>query len=107
EPSVDATSALVNSACQPLHVPYIIAGGYNLHLGLVGLTVLPGASACYECSRISLSELQADDLVGVRKLHRPWRNIGNLGPLAAVTSSFATNEVLRVAARSDRLRPAM
>ncbi len=41
-PSVDATSALVDAACKDTRTPYVIAGGYNLHLSLVGMTVIPG-----------------------------------------------------------------
>lgn len=106
-PSVDFTSALVDRACQPAAIPYVIAGGYNLHLSLIGMTVIPGKSACYQCSRIGLEELQGDDLVGLRKLHRPWRNIGSLAPLAAITASLAVSEVIRLALAGDRIQPAM
>jgi molybdopterin/thiamine biosynthesis adenylyltransferase len=106
-PSVDATSSIVDSVCQPLRMPYVIAGGYNLHLSLIGMTVIPGESACYHCSRMSLDEMQAGDLEDLRKLVRPWRNVGNIAPLAAITSSFAANEVIRLAVRSTRLMPRM
>lgn len=106
-PSVDATSALVDSACQKSRNAYVIAGGYNLHLSLIGMTVLPGLTACYHCGRLTLEALQGDDLVGLRKLARPWRNIGNLAPLAAITASFAASEVFRVALSDSRIPPAM
>lgn len=106
-PNVDATSAIVDRACQMTRTPYVIAGGYNLHLSLIGMTVLPGETACYHCGRITLEDLQGDDLVGLRKLARPWRNIGNLAPLAAITASFAANEVIRIALCDSRIRPAM
>ena len=106
-PSVDATSAIVDSACQMTRTAYVIAGGYNLHLSLIGMTVLPGQTACYHCGRLTLEDLQGDDLVGLRKLARPWRNIGNLAPLAAITASFAANEVIRVALSDSRIPPAM
>ncbi|MEN3113203.1 ThiF family adenylyltransferase [Uliginosibacterium paludis] len=106
-PSVDATSAMVDAACQRAHTAYVIAGGYNLHLSLIGMTVLPGKSACYHCGRLTLENLQGDELVGLRKLARPWRNIGNLAPLAAITASFAANEVIRVALSDSRIPPAM
>lgn len=106
-PSVDATSAMVDEACQTTHTAYVIAGGYNLHLSLIGMTVLPGRTACYHCGRVTLEKLQGDDLVGLRKLARPWRNIGNLAPLAAITASFAASEVIRVALSDNRIPPAM
>lgn len=106
-PSVDVTSAIVDDACQGTNTPYVIAGGYNLHLSLIGVTVLPKKTACYHCGRLTLEESQGDDLIGMRKLARPWRNIGNLAPLAAITASFAANEVLRVAVSDHRIPPAM
>jgi molybdopterin/thiamine biosynthesis adenylyltransferase len=106
-PSVDVTSAMVNAACQTTRTAYVIAGGYNLHLSLIGMTVLPGQTACYHCGSITLEALQSDDLVGLRKLARPWRNIGNLAPLAAITGSFAASEVIRVALSDCRIPPAM
>ena len=106
-PSVDATSAIVDTACQTTRTAYVIAGGYNLHLSLIGMTVLPGQTACYRCGRLTLEDLQGDDLFGLRKLARPWRNIGNLAPLAAITASFATSEVIRVALSDNRIPPAM
>lgn len=106
-PSVDATSAIVDFACRITRTAYVIAGGYNLHLSLIGMTVLPGKTACYHCGRLTLEDLQGDDLVGLRKLARPWRNIGNLAPLAAITASFAASEVIRVALSDSRIPPAM
>lgn len=107
EPSVDLTSKWIDEYCQDRRVPYVIAGGYNLHLSLIGMTVSPGVSACINCSRITLDELEDDSLQGVRRLWRPKRNLGSLSPLTGITSSLAASEVLRLAVKSDRLRPAM
>jgi molybdopterin/thiamine biosynthesis adenylyltransferase len=107
EPSVDLTSEWINEYCQHRGVPYVIAGGYNLHLSLIGMTVSPGVSACFNCSRTTLDELEDESLRGVRRLWRPKRNLGSLSPLTGITSSLATSEVLRLAVRSERLRPAM
>lgn len=107
EPSVDLTSEWIDEYCQKQLVPYVIAGGYNLHLSLIGMTVSPGVSACINCSRITLDELEDESLRGVRRLWRPKRNLGSLAPLAGITSSLAASEVLRLAVSSDRLVPAM
>ena len=107
DPSVDLTSEWINDYSQRQGVPYVIAGGYNLHLSLIGMTVSPGVSACFNCSRITLDELEDESLQGVRRLWRPKRNLGSLSPLTGITSSLAASEVLRLAVRSERLRPAM
>ncbi len=71
EPSVDLTSEWVNDYCSKQNIPYVIAGGYNLHLSLIGMTVSPGLSACFNCSRITLDQLEDESLRGVRRLWRP------------------------------------
>ena len=106
-PSVDVTSSIVDKACKVIGLPYVIAGGYNLHLSLIGMTVIPGKYACYNCGCITLAERQGNELDDMRKLVRPWRNIGNLAPLAAITASFAVNEVIRLAMPPHRLQPRM
>ncbi|KKM05071.1 hypothetical protein LCGC14_1757810 [marine sediment metagenome] len=107
EPSVDLTSEWVNDYCSKQNIPYVIAGGYNLHLSLIGMTVSPGLSACFNCSRITLDQLEDESLRGVRRLWRPKRNLGSLAPLTGITSSLAASEVLRLAVASERLVPAM
>lgn len=107
EPSVDVTSEWINKYCFEEDVPYVIAGGYNLHLSLIGMTVIPRVSACFNCSRIMLSTLEDESLRGVRRLWRPKRNLGSLAPLTGITSALAASEVLRLALRSERLVPAM
>lgn len=107
EPSVDLTSEWINEYCRKQSVPYVIAGGYNLHLSLIGMTVSPGLSACFNCSRITLDQLEDASLRGVRRLWRPKRNLGSLAPLTGITSSLAASEVLRLAVKSERLAPAM
>ena len=107
EPSVDVTSDWVNRYCLEKSIPYVIAGGYNLHLSLIGMTVIPGASACFKCSRITLEESSDESLLGVRRLWRPKRNLGSIAPLTGITSALATTEVLRLALRSERLAPVM
>ena len=107
EPSVDATSEWINDFCLVTGVPYVIAGGYNLHLSLIGMTVIPKLSACFACSRITLEELDDDTLRGVRRLWRPKRNLGSMAPLTGITSALAASETIRLAVQSNRMRPAM
>jgi hypothetical protein len=88
-------------------IPHIIAGGYNLHLSLIGQTIIPFESACFECADIVLNGKNQQELMGVRKLVRSERNLGNLAPLAGITASFAVNEILRLIFRNENLQPKM
>ena len=106
-PNVDFTSEMVSSFCMKHDIPHIIAGGYNLHLSLIGPTILPYESPCLLCIGRGLKEDQSDDFSRVRKLYRSKRNIGNLSPLAGISASFACFEAIRVLVKSEKLRPEM
>ncbi len=106
-PNVDKTSRLIATNCMDFKIPHIIAGGYNLHLSLIGQTIIPFESACFECADITLNRNNQKALIGVRKLVRNERNLGNLAPLTGITSSFVVNEVLRIVFRCQNLQPKM
>lgn len=106
-PNVDITSEIISRACMEHDVPHIIAGGYNLHLSLIGPTIIPRKTPCYQCIKKGLENEQPEDFSRIRKLHRPRRNIGNCSPLAGISASFATFEALRVLVNSDKLKPLM
>lgn len=106
-PNVDVTSGIIAPACMNNGIPHIIAGGYNLHLSLLGPTIIPYKTACLECMRLTLNELNKQDLIDLRKLDRPKRNIGNLAPITSISASFAVNETIRIAAQNKRIEPAM
>jgi len=80
-PNVDTTSKLIFPTCMNLKIPHIVAGGYNLHLSLIGPTIIPFETPCYKCIELGLDQLQNEDFSHLRKLVRPKRNIGNLGRL--------------------------
>jgi len=107
DPNVDTTSSWIFRPLMDSGTSHILAGGYNLHLSLIGPTILPYKSACFECIRLGLEDAAPDNLRGVRKLARPKRNIGNVAPLAGISSSFTANEALRCLLADSRLSPYM
>jgi molybdopterin/thiamine biosynthesis adenylyltransferase len=106
-PSVDVAAGLANRFCVERSIPLIVAGGYNLHLSLIGITIIPGETACFDCSLSYLKKSLGQDCLQVKKLPRPNRNIGNIAPLAAITASIASMEAIRVALDDDRLPAVM
>ena len=78
-----------------------------MHLSLIGITVIPGRSACVKCGNITLKELHNEEFDEVKKLVRSKDGLGNLGRLAAVTASFCASEVIRLLVKSERMLPAM
>jgi len=106
-PNVDTTSEFISKVCMERQIPHIIAGGYNLHLSLIGPTIIPGKSACFHCIRSGLEKEVPIDFTNTRKLYREKRNIGNLAPLAGISASFVVFESLRVLIASDKMLPYM
>ncbi len=106
-PNVDTTSEIIFKPCMDEEIPHIISGGYNLHLSLIGPTIIPNETACFKCIEKGLEDQQEDDFSNIRKLHRKKRNIGNISPLSGISASFTINESLRVLAKSERISPIM
>lgn len=95
-PSVDHTTELIGEYCMQKKIPHLIGGGYNLHLSLVGQSVLPGQSACVRCFKRALEKINQADLEGVKKLNRPNRKIGSFGPVCAVSASLTSSEAFKI-----------
>ncbi|MEL4342214.1 ThiF family adenylyltransferase [Shewanella xiamenensis] len=95
-PSVDYTTEIIAQECMPRRKPHIIGGGYNLHLTLIGQTVIPNKTACVKCFQLHLEKINNADLKGVRKLNRKHRKIGSYGPICTLSSSITATEALKV-----------
>lgn len=106
-PNVDTTSEIIFEPCMARNIPHIVAGGYNLHLSLIGPTIIPHKTACFKCISKGLESQQEEDFSSIRKLQRKKRNIGNISPLAGISASFTINESIRVLCPSDKLSPVM
>lgn len=106
-PSVSQTSAIINEFSFSRNMPYIIAGGYNMHLSLVGPTIIPGKSPCFACMTHAMNKIHLDELQDAQRIVRQHRNIGNIGPLAAISASFAANEWLKLKVGEPYMVPTM
>ena len=96
KPTVDQTSVWVGEFCMPRLIPHIVGGGYNLHLSLVGQTVVPGKTACVKCFEKQLERENEIDSTRVKKLQVPNRKVGSLGPLCALNASMVSMEAIKV-----------
>lgn len=95
-PNVDITSEIIAKESMKRNVPHVIGGGYNLHLTLVGQTVIPNITACFKCFEKYLAKINAVDLNGVKKLARKDRKIGSFAPLCALSASLTANEIFKI-----------
>ncbi|HEU6436903.1 MAG TPA: ThiF family adenylyltransferase [Nitratidesulfovibrio sp.] len=107
EPSAYEVAAAVHDAAYSRSIPYIVAGGYNMHLSLIGPTVIPNTSPCLHCIRHGMDANNPDDLTRAVRLNKIHRNIGNIAPLASISASFVAHEFLKIVIRNPKTPPTM
>lgn len=96
KPNVDTTSLWVGEYCMKKNIPHIIGGGYNLHLSLIGQTILPFKSACVKCFESELQKVNNIDTKTLRKLNIKNRKIGSFGPMCSIIASMIVMESIKV-----------
>ncbi len=96
EPSVDATSKIISNYAMHQKIPHIVGGGYNLHLTLIGQTIIPFQSACFECFNTALNNINKNDLKNVKVLNRENRKLGSFSPLSGISASLAALDAFKI-----------
>ena len=96
KPNVDTTSMWIGEYAMKRGIPHIIGGGYNLHLSLIGQTVLPGKSACVNCFKKKLEEENKIDPQKVKKLMVKNRKVGSFGPMCSLIASMVGMEAIKI-----------
>lgn len=95
-PSVDYTSNIISNYCMKNKIPHIVGGGYNLHQTLIGQTIIPYVTACFNCFKKYLNEINNKDLLNVKKLHREKRKLGSYSPLSGIAASLASFDAIKL-----------
>ncbi len=96
EPSVDMTSRIIAEYAMKHKIPHIIGGGYNLHLTLIGQTIIPFQTACLKCFDMALSVINNIEFKNIKKLHRENRKLGSFSPLSGIAASLASLDAFKV-----------
>ena len=96
KPNVDTTSLWIGEYCMDKNIPHIIGGGYNLHLSLIGQTVVPFKSACVKCFEKELNRINEIDTKNLKKLNIKNRKIGSFGPMCSIIASMIGMETIKV-----------
>lgn len=104
KPNVDTTSLWIGEYSMSRNIPHIIGGGYNLHLSLIGQTVIPGRTACVNCFRKKLEEENKIDPKKVKKLAVKNRKVGSFGPMCSMIASMIGMETIKIL--SKQITPA-
>lgn len=100
KPNVDTTSLWVGEYGMKRDIPHIVGGGYNLHLSLIGQTVIPGKTACVKCFQKQLEETNTIDSSRVKKLQVKNRKVGSFGPMCSLIASFVGMEAIKVLSKN-------
>lgn len=96
KPSVDQTSKWVGKFCMKHNIPHIVGGGYNMHLSLIGPTIIPYESACVNCFDEQLKEINSIEGKEVKKLQIKNRKLGSFGSMCTVIAAMVGMESLKV-----------
>ncbi|MGQ7744887.1 HesA/MoeB/ThiF family protein [Pectobacterium brasiliense] len=96
EPNVDYTSKIISSYCMLHRIPHIVGGGYNLHQTLIGQTIIPFETSCFNCFTVYLDKINNKDLANVKKLHRTKRKLGSYSPLSGMAASLASLDAIKL-----------
>ena len=99
-PSVSETTRIIDSYANQHEVAYCVAGGYNLHLGMVGPVIIPGITKTFD----DFLEYQKrmDPLKDLEKI-RDIRQTGNLGPIAGAVANIQTMEIFKYLTGKGRI----
>ena len=96
KPTVDLTSKWVGKYCMKRGIPHIVGGGYNMHLSLVGQTIIPGKTACVHCFEEQLKQMNELKGADIRRLNIKNRKIGSFGPMCTIIASMTGMEAIKV-----------
>lgn len=100
KPNVDTTSLWIGEYGMKRDIPHIIGGGYNLHLSLIGQTIIPGKCACVMCFQKQLEEENKIDSSKVKKLIVQNRKVGSFAPMCSMIASMIGMEAIKVLSKN-------
>lgn len=99
-PSVVETTKIIDGYASGNEIPYCVAGGYNLHLGMVGPIIIPGVTRTFD-DFIDYQK-RMDPLKDLEKI-RDIKQTGNLGPIAGAVANIQVMEIFKYLTGKGRL----
>lgn len=91
-PSIVETTKIIDDYASENRIPYCVAGGYNLHLGMVGPIIFPGLTRTFD-DFINYQK-RMDPLKDLEKI-RDIKQTGNLGPIAGAVANIQVMEIFK------------
>ena len=99
-PSISETTRIIDRYAVQHEIAYCVAGGYNLHLGMVGPIVIPGITKTFD-DFIDYQK-RMDPLKDLERI-RDIRQTGNLGPIAGAVANIQTMEIFKYLTGKGRI----
>lgn len=91
-PSIVETTRILDDYATKHNIAYCVAGGYNMHLGMVGPLIVPGKTATFD----NFMEFQrANDPFSNLKKIKDIEQTGNLGPIAGAIANIQAMEIFK------------
>ncbi len=91
-PSVEAVTRLIANVCTGLGIPYSIAGGYNMHTGMVGPIFIPGETHGFEGF---LAKIKKSNPFEGLEVIKEAAQTGSIGPMVGVIANLHLLEVFK------------
>jgi len=92
QPSVHETTKIISQYAEKLKIAYSFAGGYNMHLGMLGSIFVPDKTVCYDC--FLEYQKQNNPYLGLEVIREP-RGSGNLGPMAGIIANLHVMDIFK------------
>ena len=91
-PSVHETSEIIDSYATKFNLPYMVSGGYNLHLGMIGPIIIPNKTLKFADF---LEYQKKHDKLNEFKKIKDIEATGNLGPIAGAIANIQVMEIFK------------
>lgn len=91
-PSVQATSEVIDSYASKHNISYLVSGGYNLHLGMIGPIIVPGKTLNF---KDFLDYQKRNDKLSYLDKIKDIEATGNLGPIAGAVANIQVMEIFK------------
>lgn len=99
-PSVTETTRIIDEYASRNEISYCVAGGYNMHLGMVGPVIIPGVTKTF--NDFIEYQKRMDPLKDLEKI-REIRQTGNLGPIAGAIANIQIMEIFKYLTGKGRI----
>ncbi len=94
EPNVATVADIIGEYSTGKGIPHVVAGGYNRHSGVIGPTIIPGKTACWNCHR---SHYKDDPKwLSARIVSNLKFKVPSLGILSSLIANIQTMEIIRI-----------